>query len=92
MRVDRVGGGVASPVLSHHRANGSVPRRFLSPIIGLSFVPLNSLACVLWALRQSLGFRPAIQLSRALRGGFCSYTSESGQLSTRDRFSPSALG
>ena len=44
---NRVGGGVASPVLSHHRANGSVPRRFLSPIIGLSFVPLNSLACVL---------------------------------------------
>ena len=25
---DRVGGGVTSPVLSHHRAYGSVPRRF----------------------------------------------------------------
>src|SRR5690554_185568 len=25
---NRVGGGVASPVLSHHRAYGSVPRRF----------------------------------------------------------------
>src|SRR5690606_38023451 len=25
---DRVGGGVTAPVLSHHRAYGSVPRRF----------------------------------------------------------------
>jgi len=44
---DRVGEGVASPVLSHHRAYGSVPRRFLSSTIGLSFVPLNPPACVL---------------------------------------------
>jgi len=28
----RVGGGVASPVLSHHRAYGSVPRRFMRHI------------------------------------------------------------
>ena len=27
--LNRVGGGVTSPVLSHHRAYGSVPRRFM---------------------------------------------------------------
>ena len=26
--LDRVGGGLAAPVLPHHRAYGSVPRRF----------------------------------------------------------------
>ncbi|HBI78470.1 MAG TPA: hypothetical protein DDY30_03500 [Marinobacter adhaerens] len=31
---NRVGWGVTSPVLSHHRAYGSVPRRFPPPIAG----------------------------------------------------------
>ena len=85
IRPDRVGGGIAPAVLPHHRAYGSVPRRFLSMLLLL-------LPCLLSYKPPSFNSRipPATSNFRPSYEASAQSGHSELQFNHSDRFSPSS--
>ena len=92
---DRVGGGITPAVLSHHRAYGSVPRRFLSvlTIVNTWVCFVHRVAALSFRTPQTPPRFPTllVYLSRSNDSSLpcVPITREHAWLAARDRFSPS---